>query len=45
VEGLILLYLLSGADGEVITVCSFWNIIMHKITARPYYPVWRRREG
>jgi hypothetical protein len=33
VEGLILLDLLSGVDGDVITVCSLRNVIMCKITA------------
>jgi hypothetical protein len=32
-EGLILLHLLSGVDGDVDAVRSFWNIIMCKITA------------
>ncbi len=45
VEGLILVHLLSGADGDVIIVCSCWNIIMCKITARPHSPVWRWHEG
>jgi hypothetical protein len=35
VEGLILLHLLSGMDGDVITVCSLMNIIVCKITAQP----------
>jgi hypothetical protein len=34
-EGLILLHLLSRADGDVITVRSLRNIIVCKITARP----------
>jgi hypothetical protein len=34
-EGLILLHLLSGADGDVIAVRSLKNVIMCKITARP----------
>jgi hypothetical protein len=34
-EGLILLHLLSGVDGDVITICSCWNIIMCKIMANP----------
>jgi hypothetical protein len=40
VEGLILLHLLSGADGDVIIVRSLRNIIMCKIMARPRGPVW-----
>jgi hypothetical protein len=40
VEGLILLHLLSGADGDVIIVRSLGNIIMCKIMARPRGPVW-----
>jgi hypothetical protein len=35
VEGLILLHLLSGADGDVVAVHSLRNVIMCKITARP----------
>jgi hypothetical protein len=38
-EGLILLHLLSGADGDVIAVCSLRNAIMCKITARLRSPV------
>jgi hypothetical protein len=33
VEGLILLHLLSGADGDVIIIHSLGNIIICKITA------------
>jgi hypothetical protein len=33
-EELILLHLLNGMDGDVITVCSFWNVIMCKTTTR-----------
>jgi hypothetical protein len=40
VEGLILIYLLSGADGDVITIHSLRNVIMCKITTRPCSPVW-----
>jgi hypothetical protein len=40
VEGLVLPHLLSGVDGGVIIVRSFWNIIMCKITVQPYGPVW-----
>jgi hypothetical protein len=39
VEGLILLHLLSGADGDVVAVHSLRNIIMCKITARTYGPM------
>jgi hypothetical protein len=39
VEGLILLHLLNGADGDVNTVHSLRNIIMCKITARPRRPM------
>jgi hypothetical protein len=31
-EGFILLDLLSGVDGDVVAVCSYWNVIMCKIT-------------
>jgi hypothetical protein len=39
VEGLLLLHMLSGADGDVIVVHSLRNVIMCKITARPHGPV------
>jgi hypothetical protein len=39
VEGLVLLHLLSGADGDVIAVCSLRNVIVCKITTRPRDPV------
>jgi hypothetical protein len=39
VEGLILLHLLSGADGDVVAVHSLRNVIMCKITTRPHGPV------
>jgi hypothetical protein len=39
VEGLVLLHLLSGADGDVVAVHSLRNVIMCKITARPHGPV------
>jgi hypothetical protein len=39
VEGFVLLHLLSGADGDIITVCSLRNVIIYKITARPRGPV------
>jgi hypothetical protein len=44
-EGLILVHLLSGVDGDVITVRSHKNVIMCKITARPCGPMWRWHEG
>jgi hypothetical protein len=44
-EGLILLHLLSGVDGDVIVVHSCWKVIMCKITAQPHSPVRRRHEG
>jgi hypothetical protein len=39
VEGLILLHLLSGADGDVVDVHSLRNIIVCKIMAQPRGPV------
>jgi hypothetical protein len=39
VDGLILLHLLSGADGDVIAVRSLRNVIVCKITAQPHGPV------
>jgi hypothetical protein len=39
VEGLIILHLLSGADGDVIAVRSLRNIIVCKIMARPHGPL------
>jgi hypothetical protein len=39
VEGLVLLHLLSGANGDVVAVHSLRNVIMCKITARPHGPV------
>jgi hypothetical protein len=38
-EGLLLVHMLSGADGDVIVVHSLRNVIMCKITARPHGPV------
>jgi hypothetical protein len=38
-EGLILLHLLSGADGDVIAICSLRNIIVCRITAQPHGPM------
>jgi hypothetical protein len=35
-EGLVLLHLLNGTDGDVVAVRSLRNIIMCKITARPH---------
>jgi hypothetical protein len=40
VEGLVLLHLLSGADGDVIIVHSLRNVIVCKITTQPHGPVW-----
>jgi hypothetical protein len=34
-EGLVLLHLLSGADGDVIAIRSLRNVIVCKITTRP----------
>jgi hypothetical protein len=39
VEGLVLLHLLSDADGDVIAIRSLRNIIVCKIMARPHGPV------
>jgi hypothetical protein len=44
-EGLVLLYLLSGVDGDVVTVHSLKNIIMCKITTQLYGLVRRWHEG
>jgi hypothetical protein len=44
-EGLILLYLLSGADGDVIIVRSLRNVIVCKITAQPHGSVRQWHEG
>jgi hypothetical protein len=41
VEGLVLVHLLSGADGDVIAIRGLRNVIMCKITARPHSPVWQ----
>jgi hypothetical protein len=38
-EGLVLLHLLSGADGDVIAIRSLRNVIVCKITAQPHGPV------
>jgi hypothetical protein len=40
VGGLILLHLLSGVDGDVISVCSLRNVIVCKLMGRPHSPVW-----
>jgi hypothetical protein len=45
VKGLVLLHLLSGADGDVGDVHSFCNVIMCKMMAQPHSPVWRWHEG
>jgi hypothetical protein len=34
-EKLVLLYLLSATDGNVIAICSHWNVIVCKIANRP----------
>jgi hypothetical protein len=39
VEELVLLHLLSGADGDVVAVCSLKNIIVCKIMTRPHSPM------
>jgi hypothetical protein len=44
-EGLVLLHLLSGADGDVVTIYSLGNVIVCKITARPHGPVQRWYKG
>jgi hypothetical protein len=38
-ERLILLHLLSGADGDVVAIRSLRNVIMCKITVQPRGPV------
>jgi hypothetical protein len=45
VEGLVLVHLLSGADGDVVTVRSLRNVIMCKIMARPHGPMQQWHEG
>jgi hypothetical protein len=45
VEGLALAHLLSGADGDVVTVRSLRNVIMCKIMARPHGPMQQWHEG
>jgi hypothetical protein len=44
-EGLVLLHLLGGADGDVIAIHSLWNVIVCKITTSPRSPVWRWHKG
>jgi hypothetical protein len=44
-EGLVLLHLLSGVDGDVVAVHSLRNVIVCKITARPFGLMWRWHEG
>jgi hypothetical protein len=39
VEGLILLHLLSGTDGDVIAVRSLRNVSVCKIMTRPHGPM------
>jgi hypothetical protein len=38
-EGLILLHLLSGVDGDIVVIPSLRNVIVCKIMARPCSPV------
>jgi hypothetical protein len=45
VEGLVLLHLLSGVDGDVIAIHSLRKIIVCKIRAQPHVPVQRFHEG
>jgi hypothetical protein len=45
VEGLILLHLLSGADGDVVAVRTLRNVIVCKIMASPHGPMRRWHEG
>jgi hypothetical protein len=40
VDGLILLHLLSGADGDVVTIRSLMNVIVCKTMAQPRGPIW-----
>jgi hypothetical protein len=40
VEGLVLLHLLSGVDGDIVTIRSFCKVIVCKIMARPHGPMW-----
>jgi hypothetical protein len=44
-EGLILVQLFSGADGDVVAIRSLRNVIVCKITALPHGPVQRWHEG
>jgi hypothetical protein len=44
-EALVLLHLLIGVDGDVVTIHSCWNVIMCKIMARLRGPMWRWHEG
>jgi hypothetical protein len=39
VEGLVLLHLHSGVDGDVVAVRSLRNVIVCKIMARPHGPM------
>jgi hypothetical protein len=39
-EELVLVHLLSGVDGDVVTVHSLRNVIVCKILARPCGPLW-----
>jgi hypothetical protein len=38
-QGLVLLHLLSGADGDVVAVHGLRNVIVYKLTAQPHGPV------
>jgi hypothetical protein len=44
-EQLILVHLLNGADGDVVAVRGHMNIIVCKIMAQPWGPVWQWHEG
>jgi hypothetical protein len=44
-EGLVLVHLFSGADGDVIAIRSLRNVIVCKIMALPHGPVMRWHEG
>jgi hypothetical protein len=44
-EGLVLLHLLSGADGDVIAIRRLRNVIMCNIMTRPHGLMQRWHEG
>jgi hypothetical protein len=44
-EGLVLLHFLRGADEDVVTIRSYCNAIMCKITTEPHGPMQRWHEG